>query len=75
VFGDPKACTVTLVRKKKVCGRYGQKHLGLYDRKDGRVCNLSCCDTRIWLSFEVRRVHCRARNNVKTEQLDFLGKL
>ncbi|THD06681.1 hypothetical protein B1806_15765 [Metallibacterium scheffleri] len=35
--------------------------------------DLSCGDTRVWLAFAVRRIHCRACGQVKTERLDFLA--
>ena len=35
--------------------------------------DLSCGDTRVYLEFEVRRVHCRGCGKVKREPLDFLA--
>ena len=35
--------------------------------------DLPCADTRIYLEFEVRRVHCRSCGRVKRERLDFLA--
>lgn len=46
---------------------------GWYDRKPRRIRDLSCGDTRVWLAFAVRRIHCRACGQVKTERLDFLA--
>jgi transposase len=37
------------------------------------VRDLSCGDTRVYLEFEVRRLHCRRCGKVKREQLDFLA--
>jgi transposase len=48
-------------------------HTGWYDRKTRRVRDLSCGDTRVYLEFEVRRVHCRACGKVKRERLEFLA--
>ena len=33
----------------------------------------SCGDTRVYLEFEVRRVHCRSCGKVKRERLEFLA--
>lgn len=46
---------------------------GWYDRTTRRVRDLGSGDTRIYLEFEVRRVHCRTCNAVKREKLDFLA--
>ena len=35
--------------------------------------DLSCGDTRVFLDFEARRVHCRGCGKVKREKLDFLA--
>ena len=47
--------------------------MGWYDRKLGRVRDLSCGDTRDYLEVEVRRLHCRGCGKVKREQLHFLA--
>jgi len=39
--------------------------MGWYDRKLGRVHDLSCGDTRVYLELEVRRLNCRACGKVK----------
>jgi transposase len=48
-------------------------HAGWYDRKTRRVRDLSCGDTRIYLEFDVRRVHCGSCGKVKRERLAFLA--
>jgi transposase len=48
-------------------------HSGWYDRKQRRVRDLSCGDTRVYLDFEVRRVLCRSCGQVKRERLDWLA--
>jgi transposase len=60
-------------KKKTLCGCCGRAHSGWYDRKTRRVRDLSCGDTRVYLEFEVRRVHCRSCGKVKRERLDFLA--
>ncbi len=47
--------------------------MGWYDRTTRRARDLSSGDTRVYLEFEVRRVHCRACGKVMREQLDFLA--
>ena len=47
--------------------------MGWYDKKLRRVRDLSCGDTRIYLEFDIRRVHCRHCGTVKRERLDFLA--
>jgi transposase len=47
--------------------------MGWYDRTTRRVRDLSSGDTRVYLEFEVRRVHCRACGKVMRERLDFLA--
>ena len=42
-------------------------------RKQRRVRDLSCGDTRIFLELEVRRLDCRHCGTVKRERLDFLA--
>ena len=75
VFGDPRARVLTLVRrsKKRPCSACGRIHHGWYDRKQRRVRDLSCGDTRVYLDFEVRRVLCRSCGQVKRERLDWLA--
>ncbi len=53
--------------------RLWRSHRSWYDRKRRRVRDLSCGDTRIYLEFEVRRVHCRSCGSVKRERLDLLA--
>ena len=48
-------------------------HLGWYDRATRRVRDLSSGNTRVYLEFEVRRVHCRRCGKVMRERLDFLA--
>jgi len=47
--------------------------MGWYDRTTRRARDLSSGDTRVYLEFEVRRVHCCACGKVMREQLDFLA--
>lgn len=47
--------------------------MGWYDRTTRRARDLSSGNTRVYLEFEVRRVHCRACAKVMREQLDFLA--
>jgi transposase len=47
--------------------------MGWYDRTTRRARDLSSGDTRVYLEFEVRRIHCRACGKVMREQLDFLA--
>ena len=47
--------------------------MGWYDRRTRQVRDLSCGDLRIYLEFEVRRVHCRRCGKVKRERLEFLA--
>lgn len=44
-----------------------------YDRKIRRARDLSCGDTRVYLEYEVRRVHCRSCGTVKREKLPWLA--
>jgi transposase len=59
--------------KKTVCKECGWAHSGWYDRTTRRVRDLSSGNTRVYLEFEVRRVHCRRCGKVMREQLDFLA--
>ena len=59
--------------EKTLCGTCGSAYWSWYDRKTGRVRDLSCGDTRIWLEIEVRRVAYRSCGKVKTGQVDFLA--
>ncbi|MDP1538124.1 MAG: ISL3 family transposase [Burkholderiales bacterium] len=59
--------------KKTACGTCGRIHRGWYDRKQRRVRDLSCGDSRVYLEFEVRRVLCRSCGQVKRERLDWLA--
>jgi transposase len=59
--------------KKTLRGFCDRVHAGWYDRKTRRVRDLSCGDTRVYLEFEVRRVHCGSCGKVKRERLDFLA--
>jgi transposase len=54
----------------ETCGRWQRT---FYDRKTRRVSDLSCCDTRVYLEVEVRRVHCRSCGAVKQEKLPWLA--
>ena len=56
-----------------MCGACGWTRSGWYDRTVRRARDLSCGDTRVYLEFEVRRVHCRGCGKVKRERLDFLA--
>ena len=47
--------------------------MGWYDRATRRVRDLSSGNTRVYLEFEVRRVHCRRCGKVMRERLDFLA--
>jgi transposase len=44
-----------------------------YDKRPRRVRDLSCGDKRVYLSFELRRVHCSLCGSVKNEKLDWLA--
>jgi transposase len=46
---------------------------GWYDRKVRRARDLACAGLRIFLEFEVRRIHCRRCGAVKRERLEFLA--
>ena len=48
-------------------------HSGWYDRKLRRARDLPAGGLRIFLEFEVRRVHCRRCGQVKRERLGFLA--
>jgi transposase len=48
-------------------------HSGWYDRRTRRVRDLPCGPFRIYVEFEVRRVHCQSCQAVKREALDFLS--
>lgn len=75
VFGDPRACVITLVRRsrKAACGSCGRVQSGWYDRRTRKARDLSCGDRRVCLEFEVRRIQCKHRGTVKRERLDFLA--
>src|SRR5262249_54581 len=87
VFGDPKARVIKLKRRSKkrfadavVVSRWpgtiasvAGGAIGWYDGKAGRVRDLSCGDTRVYLELEVRRLDCRTCGKVKREQLDLLA--
>lgn len=51
------------------CGICGRSHRSFYDRKVRRVRDLSSGDARVFLEIEVRRVLCKTRGKVKTEEL------
>ena len=53
-----------------MCGR---KQSGWYDRKLRRARDLSCGDTRIFVEFEIRRLHCRNCDAVKQEDIEWLA--
>lgn len=53
-----------------MCGR---AHSGWYDRRTRHVRDLPSGPYRIFLEFEVRRVHCKNCQAVKREALDFLS--
>ena len=59
--------------QKTTCGCRGRVQTGWYDRVTRRARDLGSGDTRIYLEFEVRRLHYRACNAVKREKLDFLA--
>jgi transposase len=59
--------------KKTHCKECGRAHSGWYDRATRRVRDLSSGNTRVYLEFEVRRVHCRRCGKVMRERLDFLA--
>ncbi|MBI4653001.1 hypothetical protein HY750_02000 [Candidatus Kuenenbacteria bacterium] len=44
-----------------------------YDRKTKIIRDLSCGDTRIYLSVEIRRVNCMKCEKVKSEKLNWLS--
>jgi transposase len=46
---------------------------GWYDRKTRLVRDLSCGDTRVYLSLEIRRIRCKDCGAVKQEKLDWLA--
>jgi zinc-finger of transposase IS204/IS1001/IS1096/IS1165 len=58
--------------KETRCCFCGRVHASWYDRKTRGVRDLSCGDSRLYLEFEVRRVHCGSCGKVKRERLDFL---
>jgi len=53
-----------------VCGLVRGAH---YDKRPRRVRDLSCGDRRVYLSFQLRRVHCLRCRAVKNEGLDWLA--
>ena len=46
---------------------------GWYDRRERRVRDLSSGPFRIYLQFDIRRIHCRRCGTVKREGLDWLA--
>jgi transposase len=46
---------------------------GWYDRRERRARDLSSGPFRIYLPFDIRRLHCRRCGTVKREGLDWLG--
>jgi transposase len=56
-----------------VCGVCGLVHGSHYDKRPRRVRDLSCGDKRVYLSFQLRRVHCLRCRAVKNEGLAWLA--
>jgi len=56
-----------------VCPSCDLPSSSFYDRKERRVRDLSCGDTRVYLDLEVRRVQCRRCHLVKQERFSFLA--
>jgi len=45
-----------------------------YDKRIRAIRDLDCCEKRIYLELEVRRVQCSVCGKVKTERLEWLAK-
>jgi transposase len=59
--------------QKTACGTCGRVQSGWYDRRTRRVRDLPNGPFRIFIEFEVRRVHCKSCQAVKREALHFLA--
>src|SRR5713226_1281458 len=59
--------------KKTICGQCGWTCMGWYDRRERQARDLPNGQMRIYLRFEIRRIHCRRCDAVKRESLDFLA--